>query len=172
MMNKTVHAIVAVVTLAAASTQALAASITPAIGATGQGQMTERLGLEFNWDKTFLDGSLSGYWDAGITNWEGGSKASARQSLSFSPVFVYSFKGNDWVPYVEAGIGVAAFSSTSVGDKNIGSAVHFEDRLGFGVKFKNESKLGFRAIHYSNAGLKEPNPGIESYTLFYTIPLK
>ncbi|HEJ5409595.1 TPA: acyloxyacyl hydrolase [Pseudomonas aeruginosa] len=31
--------------------------------------------------------------------------------------------------------------------------------------------VGVRAIHYSNAGLKQPNDGIESYSLFYKIPI-
>ena len=32
-------------------------------------------------------------------------------------------------------------------------------------------KLGIRAQHYSNARIKKPNDGIESYALFYHHPL-
>lgn len=72
---------------------------------------------------------------------------------------------------IEAGIGVAAFSGTRVGDQNLGSSLNFEDRIGAGLKFANGQSVGVRAIHYSNAGLKQPNDGIESYSLFYKIPI-
>lgn len=74
-------------------------------------------------------------------------------------------------PFIEAGIGVAAFSGTRVGDQNLGSSLNFEDRIGAGLKFANGQSVGIRAIHYSNAGLKQPNDGIESYSLFYKIPI-
>lgn len=152
------------------TTPTFGAGLTGAIGSTSQGQLTERIGIESQWDGPVWGENLSGYWDMGLTNWEKGEKASARQSISFAPVFVYTFKGENVSPYVEAGIGVGVFNGTTVGDRNIGSSVHFEDRIGVGLKFKNDSKVGIRAIHYSNAGLKEPNAGIESFSLFYTQP--
>ncbi|MNC69393.1 Lipid A deacylase PagL precursor [compost metagenome] len=99
--------------------------------------------------------------------WEGG-EASGAHSLSFSPVFVYEFSGFTYTPFIEAGIGVAAFSKTDVGDQELGTSFNFEDRIGFGIKLPDEQRVGFRAIHYSNAGIKEPNDGIESYSLFYS----
>ncbi|HIE1930229.1 TPA: lipid A 3-O-deacylase, partial [Pseudomonas aeruginosa] len=51
------------------------------------------------------------------------------------------------------------------------SSLNFEDRIGAGLKFANGQSVGIRAIHYSNAGLKQPNDGIESYSLFYKIPI-
>ncbi len=60
---------------------------------------------------------------------------------------------------------------TRVGDQNLGSSLNFEDRIGAGLKFANGQSVGVRAIHYSNAGLKQPNDGIESYSLFYKIPI-
>lgn len=45
---------------------------------------------------------------------------------------------------------------------------NFEDRLGAGLKIGETQKVGVRAIHYSNAGIKEPNDGIESFSLFYS----
>lgn len=147
------------------------ASLTGAIGATSQGQLTERIGIESEWNESVWGENFSGYWDLGLTNWEKGDKASQRQSISFAPVFVYTFKGESVSPYVEAGIGLGVFNGTTVGDRNIGSSVHFEDRIGFGLKFKNDSKVGIRAIHYSNAGIKQPNAGIESFSLFYSQPL-
>ncbi len=160
---------VAVLAFAGAS-QAHAAQVSGAVGATSQGDMTYRLGMSFDWDKKWLEsntGFVTGYWEAGYTYWEGGD-ASGAHSLSFSPVFTYEFSGFTYTPYIEAGIGLAAFSKTDVGDQRLGSAVNFEDRIGFGLKLPREQKVGIRAMHYSNAGLKQPNDGIESYSLFYS----
>ena len=149
-----------------------AADITGALGATAQGGLTARAAMGFDWDKSWFEsdtGRLTGYWDAGVTHWESGKKASDRVSLSFSPVFVYEFKTNSSItPFIEAGVGVSLFSATRVGDKALGSSFNFEDRIGVGLKFANDDKLGLRAIHYSNAGIKEPNSGIESFTVFYS----
>lgn len=151
-----------------------AASITGAVGATGQGDMTYRLGLGFDWDKSWWEsstGHLTGYWDAGYTYWSAGESAGGRHSLSFSPVFVYEFSGESVKPFFEAGIGIAAFTGSEVGEHDLGGAVTFEDRLGAGLKFGSGQAVGVRAMHYSNAGIGQPNDGIESYSLYFTQPL-
>ena len=78
--------------------------------------------------------------------------------------------GGDDEP-VEAGIGVAAFAHTKYESNDMGSAFQFEDRIGFGLRFAGGHEVGIRAIHYSNAGLKEPNDGVESYALHYRMAL-
>ncbi|WP_238936473.1 acyloxyacyl hydrolase [Pseudomonas typographi] len=150
---------------------AQAAEVSGAVGVTGQGDMTYRLGLGWNWDKQWLQsttGHLTGYWDLGYTYWEGGDQAPGRHSLSFAPVFVYEFGSGYYKPFIEGGIGVSVFSGSAVGDQKLGSAFNFEDRIGLGVKLGDTQRVGLRAIHYSNAGIKEPNDGIESYSLFYS----
>ena len=152
------------------ATVAQAAQLTGAVGITSQSDMTYRLGLSFDWDKRWLQssvGHVTGYWDAGYTYWESG-KYSGAHSLSFAPVFVYEFGESGYVPFIEAGIGVSAFSKTHVGDQDLGSSFNFEDRIGFGVKLPGQQRVGIRAIHYSNAGIKEPNDGIESYSLYFS----
>ena len=69
-------------------------------------------------------------------------------------------------PYIEAGIGVAAFADTDLEDNDLGSSFQFEDRLGAGLRFSGQ-EIGIRALHYSNAGIKQPNDGVEAYTLHY-----
>ena len=150
---------------------ASAANISAAVGVTGQGEMTWRASLVHDWDKQWWQGErgyLTGYWDTAYTYWEGGDEASGAHSLSFSPVLVYQFHGQRFRPFVEFGIGVSLFSSTDVGERDMGSAFQFEDRLGAGVVLPSGSRVGVRAFHYSNAGIKNPNDGIESYSLFYT----
>ena len=169
MKTRLAASLVAVLALGSASL-AQAAAVTGAVGATSQGDLTYRIGLSSEWGSKWFEsstGHLGGYWDAAYTYWEGGD-ASGAHSLSFSPVFVYEFSGFTYTPYIEAGIGLAAFSKTEVGDQRLGSSFNFEDRIGLGLKLPDEQKVGIRAIHYSNAGIKEPNDGIESYSLFYS----
>ncbi|EGC00824.1 acyloxyacyl hydrolase [Pseudomonas plecoglossicida] len=156
-------------TMAAFATSA--AELSGSLGATSQGGLTARVGLGVEWEKSWLrsdTGRLTGYWDAGYTYWEAGDAAGSAHSLSFSPVFVYEFAGGEIKPFIEAGIGLAFFSNTKVGDQNLGSAFNFEDRIGVGLKIGDKQRVGIRAVHYSNAGIKQPNDGIESFALFYS----
>ncbi|WP_407315065.1 acyloxyacyl hydrolase [Pseudomonas sp. nanlin1] len=165
-------AALAAVTLGQAFT-AQAADVSLSVGQTGDSTMVYRLGLQSNWDKSWMQtsvGRVTGYWDGAYTYWDGDT-TSSNHSLSFSPVFVYEFAGGSVKPFIEAGIGVAAFAHTQLESNNLGSSFNFEDRLGFGLRFAGGHELSVRAIHYSNAGIKQPNDGVESYSLNYRMAL-
>jgi lipid A 3-O-deacylase len=141
-----------------------------AIGQTDESTMTYRLGTQFDFQQSWFAsdvGRLTGYWDAVYTYWDG-DKTASNHSLSVSPVLVYEFAGERFNPYVEVGIGIAAFSSTELADNDLGSSLQFEDRLGFGLRFADQ-EVGVRVLHYSNAGLKKPNDGVESYSVHYRL---
>ncbi len=147
-----------------------AANLTFSAGRTGDSSSVFRLGAQFDFDRSWWEtstGRLTGYWDAGYTYWEGHDGVSAAHSVSFAPVFVYEFAGDSVKPFIEAGIGIAGFSKTRVAGSNLGSAFEFEDRIGAGLRFNGGHTVGVRAIHYSNAGIKDPNDGVESYSLYY-----
>jgi lipid A 3-O-deacylase len=166
--------LVAAFCLSCTTVNANAADVSGGLGATSQGGATARAAVGFNWDKTWLQsstGHLTGYWDLGYTYWQAGDEAGGRHSVSFSPVFVYEFGSGSVTPFLEAGVGVSLFTGTSAGDQKFGSAFNFEDRIGGGVKFSDGQKVGLRVIHYSNAGIKQPNDGIESYSIFYSHPI-
>jgi lipid A 3-O-deacylase len=80
---------------------------------------------------------------------------------------VYEFSTGSVKPYLEAGIGIAAFENTEIENNDLGSSFQFEDRFGAGLRFAGGQEIGLRAIHYSNAGIKDPNDGIETYALHY-----
>ncbi|MBD1550893.1 acyloxyacyl hydrolase [Pseudomonas typographi] len=155
------------------SVAAQADGLTFSAGETGESTQVYRLGYQIDWDKSWWQtgaGRLTGYWDAGYTYWDGDDHSS-NNSISFAPVFRYEFGGGSVKPFVDLGIGVALFSQTQIEDKKLGSSFNFEDRLGLGVQFAGGHELSIRAIHYSNAGIKEPNDGIEAYSLNYKMPL-
>lgn len=161
-------AVVAAVSLGQIAT-VQAVDFTAAVGRTGESTTTYRIGAQFDFNRSWFQtsvGHLTGYWDAGYTYWQG-DDSSSNHSLSLAPVFVYEFAGDSVRPYLEVGIGVAAFESTKVEGNELGSSFQFEDRLGAGLRFAGGHEVGLRAIHYSNAGIKKPNDGIETYSLHY-----
>lgn len=169
---KKILSLAAAAALGLSSLSAQAVDFTAAVGQSGDSDMVYRLGAQLNWDKSWMQsdvGRLTGYWDAGYTYWDG-DETSSNHSLSFTPVFVYEFAGETVKPYIEAGIGVAFFENTELEDNDLGSSFQFEDRLGVGLRFSGQ-EVGIRAVHYSNAGIEQPNDGVEAYTLHYRLSM-
>lgn len=71
---------------------------------------------------------------------------------------------SDWQLAMGAGIGIAAFSDSTVKSRHLGSAFQFEDRLGIGL-LRAPFALWLRAYHYSNGNLTEHNAGINLISL-------
>lgn len=74
-------------------------------------------------------------------------------------------------PYVEAGLGVHYLSRRTIGPTEYSTHYQFGQHLGFGLAWGAEAGqhgeiwLGARFVHLSNAGLKKPNPGLDSLQL-------
>ncbi len=149
--------------------------LTAELGQTSGSEMVYRLGMQFDFGKpiwTSDSGSvqLEGYWDAGITRWGGENATSA----SITPVFQLRFgQGAGPIPFIEAGIGAAVFSETEFKEagRDLGSAFQFEDLIGAGLRFDSGSQTGIRLYHYSNAGLKQPNQGVNKVALYYRMAI-
>lgn len=157
-----------VLSMGTASVSATDLGFTLAGGVTGESSQTARIAIQKDFSRSWWQsttGRLTGYWDLGYTHWFDDDRSN-NHSLSFSPVLVYEFAGQRFRPYVELGVGVALFADTRVEGNNLASAFQFEDRFGFGVRYLNH-EVGLRAIHYSNASIKQPNQGLESFALHY-----
>ena len=76
-------------------------------------------------------------------------------------------------PYLEAGLGLNLFSRGDLGPKSFGTRFQFGEHVGIGFVWggntggPNETWLGLRYSHYSNAGIKNPNPGLEALQLVF-----
>ncbi len=137
--------------------------ITLNIGESKDNIKIYRLGLQkdFNsrWGESSI-GYLSGYYELSLNYWKWNSDKN--YGVALSPVFAYYFKAGDFRPYIEGGIGGSYWSKTKIRHRDIGSHLHFEDRIGAGVRYKNID-FNFKYLHYSNAGLKKPNNGIDIF---------
>lgn len=144
--------------------------ITVQIGESSESTTTYRIGAQFEFGRTLWQTDaggvqLDGYWDAGVTRW---SRLDAT-SLTLTPMFRLNFGANNGgvTPFLEAGIGAAYFTDTELDRRDLGSKFQFEDRLGAGLRFETGSEVGVRYYHYSNAGIKQPNDGIDMAALYY-----
>ncbi len=100
------------------------------------------------------------YWDANGSRSPGSVwQASATPFLRWTWADRY---------YLEAGIGATVFSSTRFAGKEMSTAFQFGDHFGVGMHLTERSRLTLRYSHYSNAGIKRPNPGLNLIQLNYS----
>ncbi|ADV46384.1 acyloxyacyl hydrolase [Nitratifractor salsuginis] len=119
-----------------------------------------RKDFQSRWFQSDL-GYLSGYWEGSLNYWDG--YGTHNYGVALSPVFTYLFNtSGTFTPYLEGGIGVSWFSKTQMGPRDLSTHFLFEDRIGAGVRIGNWD-LSFRYMHYSNAGIKKPNDGIDIF---------
>lgn len=124
-----------------------------------------RIGLLKEWELRWMEnptGYVTGYFELSYNRWKADEETI--NGVAFSPVFQYAFNTGipEFHPYVEGGIGVAYIDDYSIKGRNLSSNLHFEDRIGTGIRF-HHIDLNFRYMHYSNASLKSPNDGIDMF---------
>ncbi len=129
-----------------------------------------RVGVQWKWSKRWFDTGnwhLGGYWDASLGYWDNKSPGATHSSIfdaGLTPVFRFQQNNpSGFSPYVEAGIGIHFLSHTSVtAQRQFGSSFQFGDHVGVGLRLggKGQYDLGYRFQHLSNAGIKQPNNGI------------
>ena len=131
------------------------------------------LGLQREFNSKWLKwktGYFSGYHEVSLNYWE--YRNESIKVVAYSPVFIYVFSwlSRNIFPYFEVGIGVSCISDKTIKGRDLSSYFQFEDRVGIGAKIKKEKigDLGFRYMHYSNAGIKQPNQGISIFMFSYT----
>lgn len=89
-----------------------------------------------------------------------------RFDLSATPVW----RGDTRWGYVEAGLGAYLLSHTINNETNrLPSSFQFGSHVGVGFRLGRASSLGIAVQHLSNAGLKQPNGGIDLILLQYTL---
>lgn len=89
--------------------------------------------------------------------------------LAVSPVLTFSLgKVFENELLAEFGIGVSLLDDTTFAGKNVSTHYQFEDRLGLIYRLNNEDSISLRYLHYSNAGFKKPNPGLDFIALGYS----
>ena len=122
---------------------------------------TAGLTWDLPWYHDFKAGRLGTYAEVAIGRWhtDSGNEATAWPTqISFTPTFrLYPKRAPHW--FAEAGVGVnyivPLFES---GEKRFSTELNFGDHIAIGREF-GHSEVSIRWEHFSNAGIKHPNPG-------------
>jgi lipid A 3-O-deacylase len=116
---------------------------------------------------------LTGYWEVGAWFVANNKTRTGQNShlyiFSGSPILQIWLGPYDMLRnavFFEIGVGPAYLTENSLGDANLGSHWQFEDKFGVGFNLGTERPAQFiyRYYHYSNAGFKEPNRGLDLHS--------
>jgi len=144
------------------------------LGGAEQSSNVIRLGLQKDFGRSWYQtgtSELTGYWEASISHLDTSDKRGDDiTAYSLSPVFTYRFKKITFDPYIEAGVGISHISKDKIGSLDLSGHVQFENRLGYGARFgtHRQHDVALRYIHFSNAGIKKPNDGINMLLVVYS----
>jgi len=141
----------------------------------GEGDVTGvKLAYQWHtdWLKQYSD-KLELYFESSVNFWEYGqqNKHDSNFVLAISPVIQYPVGRFYTYPlYIEFGIGFSLLDDTKFAGKDVSTHYQFEDRLGLVTRFGDNLKhsVALRYLHYSNAGFKSPNPGLDFVSLSYS----
>lgn len=105
--------------------------------------------------------------------WEYGEhdKHDSNVVLAISPIVRYPFAQVGQYPLeAELGIGVSLINDTHFAGKDVSTHYQFEDRIGVSTHWGPNKKyrIALRYLHYSNAGFKKPNPGLDFISLSFS----
>jgi len=131
------------------------------------------------WDHAFAGGRAQVSLEASFGRWVGERDASHPRTqwigqAGITPVLRWQPADPDHRWFLEAGIGANVVSpSYRRHSKRFSTAFNFGDHIGAGWRFGDhgEHELAFRLQHFSNAGIKLPNPGENFRQVRYTYAL-
>ncbi|MDN7537978.1 acyloxyacyl hydrolase, partial [Burkholderia cenocepacia] len=86
-----------------------------------------------------------------------------------TPMFRFIKSSGQIRPFIEAGGGVRLLTHPTISDNfSLSTAFQFAPTGGVGVQFgqRQQYQVGYRFEHVSNAGIKEPNPGINFHQFY------
>ncbi len=142
-------------------------------------------GLNWNWGREFRVGSahLTGYWEASVSQWSYPTadvrRAAGLVQLGLIPVFRWRPAQGTSPWFAEAGIGATLTTVAYQTDrKRFSTRFNFGDHLAVGRSFgrgygkERAHEFSLRLEHFSNAGIKQPNPGENFVQIRYLYKLE
>lgn len=118
--------------------------------------------------------SMSTYLDVFVSNWHVTPAVQDGHSnylqVGVIPILRYRFSEGMSPWFIEGGIGATVMNHLyRTPEHQFSTAFQFTEALGVGRSFgeRGQHEVSFRIQHFSNAGIKEPNPGENFYKLRY-----
>lgn len=159
-------AVLAAALLATASAPARAAPDHVFVQA-GAGENAAQVALgvtqPWDWQHPFAGGTLTGLWELAVGRWRGkdarGAATRATQ-IGITPSLRWTPGTSRW--FVEGGIGLNVITPRyRKHDDHFSTTFNFGDHLAIGRRLgaDDRGELSLRAQHFSNGGIRKPNPG-------------
>lgn len=137
---------------------------------TGDQTQVARVGLQSQWPTTWPQSNgthLGAYWDLTFSQWRwtrppGASHANQElYDLGITPVFRLQSDGKKGF-YAEAGIGAHLLFSDyyDPSGERFSTRFQFGDHFGVGYVTQDGMDLSLKIQHFSNGGIRQPNPGV------------
>lgn len=151
--------------------------------AVGSGDNTDTIGTriaaQWDWPGHWLTDyyyGVTGYWDlsyAFIYDYDSDEESNSPHVFAFSPVLriIKNIPYESTIrPFYEIGFGVSLFTKTRADNRRLSTAFQFEDRIGVGIQFGENAdyELKYNWFHYSNAGIKLPNGGVNNHAVTFS----
>ena len=139
------------------------------------------VGLNWFWAQPIKMGRLNlrGYWEASLSEWSYPTESERRTAglvqLGLIPVLRWQADGGASPWFAEAGIGATLTTAVYQTErKRFSTRFNFGDHLAVGRSFgpARAHELSVRLEHFSNAGIKQPNPGENFFQMRYLFKLK
>ncbi len=127
------------------------------IGAGDRNATLVRIGAQWNQDVRWLANTRWRlYWDATLARWD--LDPGPIYDVGLTPAFRYARAERG--PYAEGAIGYHVLTGSRIQD-NVAFSTRFQfgDHVALGYRFERYD-LSLRLQHLSNAGIRNPNPGI------------
>lgn len=128
----------------------------------------------WSWQRQVRGGRLEGITEAYVSRWsakDNGGRTGFTQ-VGVVPLLRYRFGEGRSPWFVEAGIGLTYMHRIyRTSEKQFSTRLNFADVLGAGRNFGEgqRQEVSLRLTHFSNGGVKEPNPGMNLVQLRYGV---
>lgn len=138
------------------------------------------VGAVWDWDARWSAGGaeVTGYWEGSLSRWSYEALQAPQTAwlaqLGLIPVF--RFRPRDgWTGwFFDLGVGLTLTTRLYQSDqRQFSTRFNFGDHLAVGRSFGADDRheIALRAEHFSNAGVRRPNPGINFVQLRYSLRL-
>lgn len=128
----------------------------------------------WRWRKAFAGGEVTAQTELIASRWLASDLGGGHQTftqLALVPLFRWRGAGGQSPWFLEAGIGLSVTDERFITPhKTFGSNFNFSDNLALGRIYgdRGQHELSLRWQHTSNAGLRQPNPGLDLVLVRYT----
>mgnify|MGYP000866650958 CR=1 FL=1 len=132
-------------------------------------QVAVRDKIDVRWLESDV-GALRPYWEVSLSHWNVEHRKNWVAAAGVAARYEFT-AGDAGAPYLEYALGGALLSNLDVAEnRRVGSSFQFAHRFEIGYRFGHaqENEVGVGYWHYSNGGIRKPNPGMDFVSMRYT----